>query len=326
MSRVYRRGKTWWIDFSMEAHRIRQSAHTTKKAEAEAIMAKLQEELRQKKFFGKKAEITLSTLLNRYYEEISPTKKRPKDDFYTIRVLLRFFGDIPISTITRQLLNQYKKARLDDGLSAAAVNRPLNLLSHAFNTAITEWEIADTNPVATVKKEREENRLRFLTRPEADKLIYECKGHLKPIVEWALATGMRQSEILRLERNDLERAPNFIFCTNTKNGKDRLIPFTEIHGTILAQSVAHFSGVVFHYKGSRVKSVHKTFSGAAKRAGLNDINFHTLRHTFASWAVMSGMPLNELMEILGHSSLDMVMKYAHLSPEHLRSNMEKVSG
>jgi len=264
-------------------------------------------------------------LLTRYYKEISPTKKRPKDDFYTIRVLLRFFGDIQISTITRQLLNQYKKSRLDEGLSAAAVNRPLNLLSHAFNTAILEWEIADINPVATVKKEKENNRLRFLTKLEANKLLSECKGHLKPIVEWALATGMRQSEILRLERKDIERVPGFIFCTNTKNGKDRLIPFTKKHGTILAQFPVHFSGVIFHYKGDRIKSVHKAFSNAAKRAGLDDINFHTLRHTFASWAVMAEMPLNELREILGHSSLDMVLKYAHLSPEHLRSNMEKIS-
>ena len=331
MSRVFKRGEIWWIDFSVGGHRVRRSAGSTRKKDAEEIMARMMEEVRQRKFLGKKPDRSLSYLLNRYYNEVSTEKKRVKEDFYNIKILLKYLDDIMLSEVTPAKLNQFKKTRQDEGLSAAAVNRPLALLSHAFNTAIKEWEICNENPVSKVKRLSEKRRLRYLSREEATALINQCQGHLKPIVEWALTTGMRFSEITALNWSDIDHVNKFIHVRDTKDTKpgrfvkSRAIPLNKKHDTILAQTTRHISGTVFHYQGKQIKSVKTTFNKAVKRAELKDVTFHILRHTFASWAVMDGMPLHVLKEILGHSSLDMVMRYAHLSPEHLRKEMEIVS-
>ena len=288
------------------------------------MLARLQEEVRQQKIFGKKPDRPLSYLLNRYYDEISPSKKRSKDDFYTCKLLLRYFGDVMISEISPAKINDYKKKRQQEGLTASAINRPLSLLSHAFNVAVKQWEICDTNPVAKVKRQKENKRLRYLTQDEAARLVEQCGGHLKPIVEWALATGMRRGEILALNWGDIDRTRKYIYIRDSKNSRPRALPLIKKHDTILAQLIQHISGTVFHYQGRPIKSLKGSFGKAVKRAGLEDVTFHTLRHTYASWAVMSGMPLNELMEILGHSSINMVLRYAHLSPEHLRKGMEQV--
>lgn len=291
------------------------------------MLARLQEEVRQQKYFGKKPDRSLSYLLERYYDEVSPDKKRSREDFYNIRILLKYFGDVMLSEITPAKLNQFKKQRQDEGLSAASINRPLALLSHAFNTAIKEWEICNENPVSKIKRPSEKKswRLRYLSRDEARTLVDECQGHLKPIVEWALSTGMRFGEIVDLDWSDIDQKNGYAYVRDPKNSKPRAIPLTEKHDTILAQLTRHISGVVFHYNGKPIKSVKNSFGKAVKRAEIKDVTFHTLRHTFASWAVMDGMPLNVLKEILGHSTLDMVMRYAHLSPDHLRKGMESVT-
>jgi site-specific recombinase XerD len=76
----------------------------------------------------------------------------------------------------------------------------------------------------------------------------------------------------------------------------------------------------------RTKSVRKAYENAVATAKLDDVNFHTLRHTFASWAIMRGVSLKELQELLGHSSLAMTMRYAHLAPERLRSAVTRLEG
>jgi site-specific recombinase XerD len=74
------------------------------------------------------------------------------------------------------------------------------------------------------------------------------------------------------------------------------------------------------------QSLRKAYENAVSNAKLDDVNFHTLRHTFASWAVMRGVSLKELQELLGHSSLAMTMRYAHLAPERLRSAVTRLEG
>ena len=81
------------------------------------------------------------------------------------------------------------------------------------------------------------------------------------------------------------------------------------------------SGRVF-----RKHSLRKAYENAVRNAKLDDVNFHTLRHTFASWAVIRGVSLKELQELLGHSSLAMTMRYAHLAPERLRSAVTRLEG
>jgi integrase len=107
----------------------------------------------------------------------------------------------------------------------------------------------------------------------------------------------------------------------TKSGRRREVPLNNDSYRALVSLGPRDSGRVFqtHY-------IKTAYNNAVKAAKLTDVNFHTLRHTFASWAVMRGVTLKELQELLGHASLTMTMRYAHLAPEHLRTAVTRLEG
>jgi integrase len=137
----------------------------------------------------------------------------------------------------------------------------------------------------------------------------------------ALNTGLRLGELLGLtwERVDLSRG--VIRLELTKSGRRREVPLNAESYDALVMLTPKASGRVL-----RTKSVRKAYENAVTNAKLDDVNSHTLRHTFASWAVMRGVSLEELQELLGHSSLAMTMRYAHLAPERLRSAVTRLEG
>jgi integrase len=107
----------------------------------------------------------------------------------------------------------------------------------------------------------------------------------------------------------------------TKNGRRREIPMNDATYGALVGLGPKASGRVF-----KTRYIQTAFNNAVAAAKLDDVNFHTLRHTFASWAVIRGVTLKELQELLGHSSLAMTMRYAHLAPEHLRTAVSRLEG
>ncbi len=163
-------------------------------------------------------------------------------------------------------------------------------------------------------------RLRFLTVEQCQKLIECCQPHLKPIVITALHTGMRRGEILGLKREQVDLEHGFILLEITKNGERREIPINTtleyLFKDILENAKSEY---VFTDKdGNPYKEVKHSFSTALKKAGIRDFRFHDLRHCFASHLVMQGIDLASVKELLGHKSLTMTMRYAHLAPGHKR--------
>ena len=169
-------------------------------------------------------------------------------------------------------------------------------------------------------------RIRFLTREEADRLNANLPGHLGIIVRFALATGCRMSEILHLEwqRVDFGRRVAWLDPGTTKNGDGRGIPLN--HDAVLA--LREVEGVhprwCFAYEGRRMDAVGSAWKRGLRRAGIENFRFHDLRHTWASWHVMSGTRLPELMELGGWKSFEMVLRYAHLAPEHLANVAKRI--
>jgi integrase len=180
--------------------------------------------------------------------------------------------------------------------------------------------------VPKIRLEREpQGRLRWLTEDEIEKLLEACgkprNRELRTAVVLAINTGLRRSELLGLtwDRADLSRG--VIRLEMTKSGKRREVPLNAESYAALVSFGPRDSGRVF-----RKQSLRKAYENAVGNAKLDDVNFHTLRHTFASWAVMRGVSLKELQELLGHSSLAMTMRYAHLAPERLRSAVARLEG
>ncbi len=137
----------------------------------------------------------------------------------------------------------------------------------------------------------------------------------------AINTGLRLGELIGLTWDRVDLSRGVIRLEITKSGKRREVPLNEGSYRALVSLGPKDNGRVFH-----TRYIKPAYNNAVTTAKLDDVNFHTLRHTFASWAVMRGVTLKELQELLGHSTLAMTMRYAHLAPEHLRTAVARLEG
>jgi integrase len=250
---------------------------------------------------------------------------------------VEFGGETPLTEITASRISEYKAKRLstvrkfgkgegaaERRLTAAAVNRPLALLRHLLRLAHEEWEAIDNVPRIRLEKEPQ-GRLRWLTQEEITRLLDAAaksrNKELRAAVIIALNTGLRRGELLELtwERVDLSRG--VIRLEITKSGRRREVPMNDDSYRALVGLGSKTAGRVF-----KTRYIQTAYNNAVEAAKLDDVNFHTVRHTFASWAVMRGVTPKELQELLGHASLAMTMRYAHLAPEHLRIAVSRLEG
>jgi integrase len=236
-----------------------------------------------------------------------------------LRQLHPFLAERKLNEITMDTLQPFIRHRKEvDGVSNATVNRALEIVRRILHLARDEWGWLDSFPRIRMLSEPR-RRVRFLTRQEADRLLEALPAHLRPVVAFGLATGCRMGEILNLEWNrvDFDRRVAWLDHGTTKNGDGRGIPLN--NDAILALRAAE--GVhdrwCFTYQGKRMDRVGSGWKRALRRAGITDFRFHDLRHTWASWHVTNGTSLQELMELGGWKSYEMVLRYAHLAPDHL---------
>ena len=211
---------------------------------------------------------------------------------------------------------------LSEKKAPATTNRHLATLKHMITKGV-EWEMTTEEVLKKVRKVKllpENNRrLRFLTVDESQELIKACSSHLKPIVITALNTGMRKEEILSLEwEKHIDLKHNFFLLDQTKNGERREIP---INGTVRDALTGLMRRLDSPYvfvdaEGIRYKDVKRSFKSACRKAGIKDFRFHDLRHTFASHLVMAGIDITTVKDLLGHKTLTMTLRYAHLAPSH----------
>jgi integrase len=239
------------------------------------------------------------------------------------KALSAFFNGYKLSKITPFLIEKYRIERgkkvtrmSKKPIAKSTIDRELATLKAMFNMAIRDGK-ADNNPVKGVKFFREDNKKeRILAPEEIKRLLAECNGHLKPIVQIALNTAMRLREILYLKWSNVDFNRNIIVVTQTKSSKNRNVPMNDLVIEAL-QGIKRKSEYVFcdPRTGEPYHSIKTTFGNALKRAELIGVRFHDLRHISATMMVMSGVDLATVKEILGHSSIEMTMRYAHPTSE-----------
>jgi integrase len=128
--------------------------------------------------------------------------------------------------------------------------------------------------------------------------------------------------VLGLSWERVDRARGVVLLDVTKSGRRREVPLNGRADAVLARRGSKAAGLVFDSR--NWNTCRSAFKGAVARAKVADFHFHDLRHTFASWAVQRGATLQEVKDLLGHSTMAMVMRYAHLSPEHLRNAVARL--
>jgi integrase len=195
----------------------------------------------------------------------------------------------------------------------------LALIRSILIRARDEWEWIEKAPKIRLYKETND-RERALTNVEAKLLLNELPEHQRETVLFALATGLRQSNVVKLEwsRVNLELRHAWVKASNSKNGKPIAIPLNDIAVEILQRQIGKHSTNVFTYKGMPFKAANtKAWKLALKRAGIENFRWHDLRHTWATWQRQAGTPTHELQRLGGWKTSAMVERYAHLAPDQL---------
>lgn len=271
----------------------------------------------------------LEKFIQTYLERREHLRSRKRDQLSASHIEKYFKGKI-LSSISSASIEDYISFRRNEKVSNATINRELACMKRMYSLAI-KWGDAKYNPVLDVALlEEPPGRTRYLKLEEVQRLIKASNKSLKPIIIMALNTGMRLQEILSLkwDRVHLENTIEpFVELDETKNNKKRFIPLNDDLVQIL-QSIRnnHPEYVFVGMHGHPLKSIKTVFATALKKAEISDFRFHDLRHTFASHFVMNGGDLLTLKEILGHSSLQMVMRYAHLASAHKRKLLNNLNG
>ncbi len=235
-------------------------------------------------------------------------------------------------------LEKIKKAMKDAGRSERSIEIALATIRRAFNKA-KDWGVFEgENPVSKVKIPRKDNRrLRFLTPEEAKALLEEVRNRSKQTYEiclLALHCGLRFGEITNLAWQDIDLAKRIIYIRDPKNNTTRTAYMTDEVARIFAgkRPGAPEDYVFLDRKHGKIKWLSQVFSRAVKKLGLNDgvadprmrVCFHTLRHTFGSWLVMQGVPIYTVKELMGHKTLTMTERYAHLAAETQKAAIKEL--
>ncbi len=181
-----------------------------------------------------------------------------------------------------------------------------------------DWQWIDTIPKIRMLG-GEVERDRWLTRAEADRLIRCCAPHLAALVRYALATGCRASEITGLEWERVDLARKTAWLNQTKNGTPRGVPLNVDAVEVLREQIGKHPRFVFTHRGEPIRweLTNSGWHAALKRAGIKDFRFHDLRHTWASWHRQAGTSCDELKDLGGWKSRQMVDRYAKFATENL---------
>jgi len=353
---IYRRGRVYWVTYmGVDGKQKFESTGSTLKADADLILAQRRLDVDQGKApisNRRDRNFTFSDLADEY-KKVIVNQKSSRSKLINIEQLRAEFGSIKLGNLTLSAVEAWQARRLSEERPAtkeggeirqpvkpATVNRTLACLKHMFTKAL-DWEMISDDSFKRIKKSRmapENNRrLRYLSFEECETLLACCDKHLRPIVTVAIHTGCRKGELLGLtwDRVDLKNGL-ILLDSNTKSGKRREIPINKtVHTTLKAivrrlDSPFVFVNPATDEKGKlrndgRYFDVKKSFATACRKAKLQDFHFHDLRHTFASLLVMNGVDITSVSKLLGHATLTMTLRYAHLSPNHLQSAVDVLS-
>lgn len=276
---------------------------------------------------------TFDDLVKRYCLEVLSdySEHEQKDRKSKLKWWCDGMGHHLLSDITASVISE-RKSQLNR--APATIDKYLKNLSHLFSMAINEWEWLEDNPVKKVKSPKlPRGRVRFLDDDERLRLLKTCKQSSNPqlylCVILALSTGMRQGELMRLRWDDVNLRGHFIILHETKNNERRRVPLA---GHALELLLEHSkvrnlsSDLLFPGKNpDKPIDLRKPFENALKQAEVADFRWHDLRHCTASYLAMNGASLAEIAEVLGHKTLQMVKRYAHLSDGHVSSVVESMN-
>lgn len=315
----------WWVSVvnPRTGQRIRRSTKLTDKSKAKAF----EQDLVASMVLGQEHYALAPKEKKRSWRDAAErwlletgAKKDHLNDQEKVKWLDQYLGDKPLAQISAALIHSVAEVKCREA-SPATANRYLSLVRAVLNRAHKQWGWLSQVPHIRPYKEPE-GRIRYLTQPEARKLLTELPPHLRSMTVFSLNTGLRASNVVQLKWSqvDVQRQHIVIHADEAKGGKPISVPLNSQAFEVIVGLHGTHPEFVFTFRGQPVtRPNNHSWHKALIRAGIKDFRWHDLRHTWATWHLQAGTPLHVLQELGGWSSFEMVRRYAHLTSEHLQS-------
>jgi len=332
MKGIYLRGNVWWLRYTVNGRRLFESAETTDRKTAEIVLQKRLVEIHEGRFFGRLKQVRTG-LPDAIDEYLTVYAKERKATWQADEVMLRRFDAFLgpkafLQDVTRLDIERFQGFLLRQDISGARVNRYTACLKTLFNRHI-DWGRIKTNPVRGIKMFSETVQTRYLEVGQIQALMDECSDALRPVVQTALLTGLRQGDILGLRWDQVDFENRTLLLNQRKTKKAIVIHLSDALIAVLNdQRVNLDCPLVFNHEGKKISPhgwLKSDFKRAVKKAGLPaGTVFHTLRHTFATQQRFLGRDVTLIKELLGHKSITTTMRYAHFGPTELRDAVQEL--
>jgi len=314
-----------------------QTASFPRLTDAKRWIASTESAIREGRHFktSESKKHTFNDLANRYAELVVPRKKHTRQDLQHLGYWREQLGAFLLADINSAILIEARQRLQNGKRSDSTINRYWATLSHAFSLASTEWEWLQDNPCRKIKKFKEPRGIiRFLSEDEIDRLVNACqlnRNHdLYHAVMLSLSTGARHAEIMSLKWSQIDFRRQVITLYETKNDEIRSLSLSSFALESLQerlQTRRMDTELVFPQSNhpQRHIDLRRAFENVLKECGIINFRWHDLRHTAASYLAMNGASLAEIAEVLGHKTLAMVKRYAHLSQAHTARVVESMN-
>jgi integrase len=330
-----------------------ESATFARLTDAKDWATQTEADMKAGRYFGSSKRHTFNELLDEY--EVAAASLRSFGDRVAhLRYWRETFGHDLLSDISPQRINRARERLLDEDTrpvgratgnessdskraigkrSGPTVNRYLATLSACMGHAVKPLGWLEKNPCERVSKSKESpGRVRFLSESEIVTLLDACRPHgdLYAAVVLSLTTGGRQAEIMNLRWNQVDFTRQVITLSDTKNGDRRALPLVGEAVTLLRErakvrSITDDRVFPSTRNSDHQRCLREIWERTLSAAKIEDFRWHDLRHTAASYLVMSGVSLVEVAKILGHRTMAMVLRYAHLADSHVVESGNKLA-
>ena len=322
MANIRKRGDSWQVKIQRKGIPVLYETFA-KKSDA-VIWARQVEAALDRNETPKELDIlettTFGDLIARYQREVTITKRSARQENYRmIRFLAHPMAKIPLKELTTGVFAAYRDERAKT-VGAQRIIHEINLLGHIIKTAVIDWDYPiPKNPAMLIRKPKvPPGRTRRLLPGEFEKLQEGMANsestYLIPMIEFAIETAMRPSEILTLEWTNINFKAGTAHLPQTKNGHPRTVPLSSKARDIIRQRFGLDKKLVFAVK---VAAMRMAWDRLLKRVKIDDLHFHDLRHEAITRLFEKGLTVPEVALVSGHREVRMLMRYTHLSPEEL---------
>lgn len=328
MASIRRHGSKWQVQIRRKGHRAFSKSFVVR--EDALKWARKQETLldRGELEIPLLSTIMLSCLLERYEQEILPSKKSGSTKFHLRQISRHSIAKMKVSDLTAELIVNFRDARLKS-VSGSTVRKELSLLGTILKHASAEWSVRfNEKIISSIRKpasaKGRERRLDQTEMKSIQEAFGQCRNKsINHIFLFAIETAMRRGEILSLTWKNIDFEKRTAFLPLTKNGDDRTIPLSpkaiEILEIVKADSK---SELVFPISANALRL---SWERVKRRMGIEDLRFHDLRHEAISRYFELGLSVPEVALISGHKDARMLFRYTHLKADDLAKKLENIS-